>query len=626
MGSLRKAILTSSGEPVCNGSTVASGVGFIVAAVGARVAEGCADSSGPGVEAVLPGSGAAIRLPSMDFGPCWAATAAPTTTATTETAATTATSGPFVDLNVVRPLGSVQSVAGWDATARAFVHRGAEPIKHNAGMDQRARLGRYSLVRRVGAGGFATVWLAYDEQLDAEVAIKVLSDNWIDENDVRRRFVAEGRFLRRVESPYVVGVHDIGETDDGRPYLVLTYADGGSLAERIKAGPLAIGAVIEVVAQIGAGLGQLHDRGVLHRDVKPANVLFRTDPDGERAMLGDLGLGKSLDTVSQLTMPGGTPAYAAPEQVMGDRLDPRADLYSLGAVTYAALTGQAPHGAISLGAVLRIDTPPPRMATLRPEISPALDAVVRRALQPDRELRWPDLPSFLNALQKAYETGEAPTEEFPAVVGTAAAGTAAAGPSDGTAGESPNALAVPATVVAMESDGQPAAGPPGWRTWVAALLAAAVLGGAGGYGGYTFILRRPVEVRGQDFSVAVPRAWGELSESSWQPVAGQGEQPALLVTRSVDGWRDSDVPGVFLGVQPLSTLPESPGLVPQGCISSGSENPTSQERRWLSQCDNSFVIDTFRLVGAGQGIRIQVRAADKDSALEVLDSVRYNPN
>src|SRR5215211_3059840 len=110
-----------------------------------------------------------------------------------------------------------------------------------------SRLGRYAVRRRLGSGGFATVWLAHDEQLDAEVAIKVLADNWGHDDSVRRRFLEEGRFLRRVESEHVVQVHDVGELEDGRPFLVLTYADRGTLADRLKEGPLELPEAVDVV-------------------------------------------------------------------------------------------------------------------------------------------------------------------------------------------------------------------------------------------------------------------------------------------------------------------------------------------------------------------------------------------
>ena len=213
-----------------------------------------------------------------------------------------------------------------------------------------SRLGRYAVRRRIGSGGFATVWLAYDEQLDSPVAVKVLADNWTEDHHVRTRFQEEGRFLRRVESPHVVSVYDAGELEDGRPYLVMSYADQGTLADRLEVEGLTVGQVVEVIAQVGAGLQALHDQGVLHRDVKPANVLFRSvDPTAAegratevRAMLGDLGLGKALDMSSRLTMIAGTPTFVAPEQAQGERLGPAADQYSLGALTYLLLAGRAP--------------------------------------------------------------------------------------------------------------------------------------------------------------------------------------------------------------------------------------------------------------------------------------------
>ena len=248
-----------------------------------------------------------------------------------------------------------------------------------------SRLGRYAVRRRIGSGGFATVWLAYDEQLDSPVAVKVLADNWTEDHHVRQRFLEEGRFLRKVESPHVVSVYDAGELEDGRPYLVMSYADQGTLADRLEVEGLTAGQALEVVRQVGLGLQALHDRGVLHRDVKPANVLFRTvDPataDGRagdvRAMLGDLGLGKSLDMSSRLTMIAGTPSFVAPEQAQGEPLDARADQYSLGALTYLLLTGRAPYAHATLAAAAAPGAPPP-MSTPEREFPPQVEAVVRR--------------------------------------------------------------------------------------------------------------------------------------------------------------------------------------------------------------------------------------------------------
>ena len=202
------------------------------------------------------------------------------------------------------------------------------------------RLGRYAVRRRIGSGGFATVWLAYDEHLDSPVAVKVLADNWTDDAQVRRRFLEEGRYLRRVESPHVVSVYDAGELDDGRPYLVMSYADQGTLADRLEIDGLSAAQSLEIVRQVGSGLAALHARDILHRDVKPANVLFRTVEGEVRAMLGDLGLGKALDVSSRLTMVAGSPSYVAPEQAQAEAPDARADQYSLGAVAYLLLAGR----------------------------------------------------------------------------------------------------------------------------------------------------------------------------------------------------------------------------------------------------------------------------------------------
>ncbi|TDD57130.1 serine/threonine protein kinase [Kribbella antibiotica] len=473
-------------------------------------------------------------------------------------------------------------------------------------MDQPQRIGRYALVRRVGAGGFATVWLAKDEQLDADVAVKILSDLWTDDEDVRRRFLAEGRFLRKVDSLYVVGAHDVGETDDGRPYLVITYADRGTLADKIKAGPLEIGDAVRIITEVGRGLKHLHGRGVLHRDVKPANVLFRSIAGGDRAMLGDLGLGKAVQDVSQLTMPGGTPAYVAPEQVLGERLDHRADLYSLGAVAYAAFTGQAPHGVNSLGAVMQIDKPPPSMTTLRKDIPDAIDAVVRRALEPDRDLRWQDLDSFLNALREAYATGKIPAGLIPA------SDVPPAKPIGNVDQET-----------ALSSANQLTQAPPkrSTRGRIIAGVLAVLLAAGGGYGGYEFVLSRPAKVEFSGLSVEVPRSWSQKVESQ--------TGPKLLVADNTAAWLTSPtVEGVYLELAQNTKLPTA-GSPPQGCTSGGPDGGQIGDQKLATfqyACGNQpSVIDQYRQVNSTTLLRIQVRDDSAAGRQAVLDSASYKP-
>jgi hypothetical protein len=503
-------------------------------------------------------------------------------------------------------------------------------------MDQPPRIGRYSLVRRVGAGGFATVWLARDEQLDAEVAVKILSDNWIEDDDVRRRFLAEGRFLRKVDSLYVVGVHDIGEADDGRPFMVLTYADGGTLADRIKAGPLEFAEVVRIITQVGRGLKHLHARGVLHRDVKPANVLFHSDPAGDRAMLSDLGLGKSLAEVSRITMPGGTPAYVAPEQVLGERLDHRADLYSLGAVAYAAFTGQAPHGVVSLGAVMQIEEPPPSMTTLREDVPDAIDVVVRRALEPNRDKRWPDLDSFLNALREAHTTGKIPAGLVPAAeMPTPTAMTGAVDQATALASaDQPTGAAEPASVTQPVGAGQPtganrstmATAPAGattkrsTRSWWIAALAAVVLAAGGGYGGYQYVLSRPVKVDNGPLSVEVPHAWS-------QKAVDPGK--SLVVSTDTATWRTNpDTEGVFVGLVPATTLPTS-ATAPDGCTAGSPDRSTAGDQQIVTfrhSCDgHPSVVEQYRQVNPTTQLRIQVRDDNNPQRETVLNSVTYTP-
>jgi serine/threonine protein kinase len=251
-------------------------------------------------------------------------------------------------------------------------------------------------VERLGVGGFASVWLYRDDELESDVAVKALADNWAQRLDIRDRFLQEARILRRADSDFVVRVYDVGEVD-GTPYFVMTYADRGTVANLLeREHALSLDRTVALVSQAGAGLSVLHAQGSIHRDIKPANLLLRSDGAGTRVMVADLGVAKAMLNASGLTHVVGTPAYMAPEQATGGGVDERADVYALAAVTYQLLTGALAHnGTIAELAGLEPPAPPSSLADLPREV----DDIVLRGLARDRGERWPDVHSFVTALQ-----------------------------------------------------------------------------------------------------------------------------------------------------------------------------------------------------------------------------------
>jgi serine/threonine protein kinase len=277
------------------------------------------------------------------------------------------------------------------------------------------RIGRYRLKDRVGAGAFATVWLGYDEELDITVAVKVLADNWSAHADVRDRFLAEARLMRRIADDRVIRVHDIGTLDDDRPYFVMDFANGGTLANRVGDGcppqeALLLGAEAARAVQV------LHDHGVLHRDVTPANLLVDHQPDGsQRVVVTDLGMAKAMAEMSGLTLAAGTPAFMAPEQAGGlGGFDARADVYSLGAVVYALLSGRPPFTGSTLTAVLaRSESLEPELLAASLEGPAELDDVLSRALSHDpvgRPASARELATALDRVADDWTTGPRPGE------------------------------------------------------------------------------------------------------------------------------------------------------------------------------------------------------------------------
>jgi serine/threonine-protein kinase len=242
---------------------------------------------------------------------------------------------------------------------------------------------RYRIQRLLGRGGMGAVHLAHDEVLGDVVALKIISSAWAaDETAMVERFKREASSARKVSSPNVIRIHDIGEARPGLLYLSMEYVQGRTLADVIAArGLVPIGDCVDILGQICIGLEAAHHAGVIHRDLKPGNVLI-----GERnaVKIIDFGLAKAVaaEGMTATGMLMGTPYYMSPEQVRGRRVDAASDIYSLGALAYHLVTGRPPfagENAIAVGFAHLSETPAPARQ-LRPEIASELDQTIARAL------------------------------------------------------------------------------------------------------------------------------------------------------------------------------------------------------------------------------------------------------
>jgi serine/threonine protein kinase len=318
-------------------------------------------------------------------------------------------------------------------------------------------ISHYRVLSALGSGGMGVVYLAEDERLGRQVALKFLPQESLKNRQALDRFRVEARAASSLSHPGICAIYDIGE-DDGMPFIVMEALRGENLRDRINKGPLKIGELVDVGIQLADALEAAHNQGIIHRDIKPSNIFVG---DKNRVKILDFGLaklstapgsGSGVDAsthqtvVKQLTMPGsalGTVSYMSPEQARGEDVDTRTDLFSLGAVLYEMATGAQAFGgsthAVVFDAIL--NHTPPVLLNLNPLVPQRLEEIINTLLEKDRELRCQhasDLQAELKRLRRDLDSGT-----MMSAVGASRAGVSGASPARTSASRQPSAPAIP---------------------------------------------------------------------------------------------------------------------------------------------------------------------------------------
>jgi eukaryotic-like serine/threonine-protein kinase len=270
---------------------------------------------------------------------------------------------------------------------------------------------RYELEELVGSGGMSSVYRAHDRLLDRKVALKILHQQYTDDAEHVGRFRHEARTVATLSHPNIVTVIDRGE-QDGRQFIVLEYVDGENVKELIQRGPVPVATALELGIGVSHGLAFAHQQGLVHRDVKPQNILL----NGEgQVKVTDFGIARSLDVQHGMTQTGtvlGTSDYIAPEQAQGQQVDEHTDVYSLGVVMYELLTGEVPFPGENFVAVAmrHINEPPPAIRVRRPDVSPRLEAAVQRAMAKEARDRFSTMSAFRRELEACLAEAQGATQ------------------------------------------------------------------------------------------------------------------------------------------------------------------------------------------------------------------------
>jgi hypothetical protein len=439
---------------------------------------------------------------------------------------------------------------------------------------------RYELRALAGSGGMADVFLAYDRVLGRVVALKLLKDRYAQDEDFVERFRREARSAAALSSPFIVPVFDRGETEDGAYYIAMEYLPGGTLEDRIaRAGRLSPREAVEVAVQVAEALQAAHERGVVHRDVKPGNVLLTRSG---HAKVADFGIARAAEATT-ISEPGdilGSARYMSPEQAAGGRVGPTSDLYSLGVVLYEMLTGNVPFAVATPADVPaeHAKGPPRRPSEANPGVPEALDALVVRLLSASPKDRHESSTELLGELGRIRK-GLPPAAPSPNEATTAALGSPMA-PASGPSAPAPLAPAGP--------DGARSRG--SW--WIiAAFVAMIAVLGVGGWG----LLR---DTGGADIPGPAGDPTAEPPEGAERARSGpkEAEVPAVEGLAAQEARERLAEAGFDVGVRHREGPEEGNGRVLEQSVAAGKEADEGS-KILLTVGEGPGVVEAPNLVG-----------------------------